>query len=88
MLDAMTKPARHRMNARQQMPKGIEVRYNEDGTVDEIVVTDRSGKCLLHMEQMSDSSYWLGLYGYGDDDAHHVDMTAEKGKIVARVRTC
>lgn len=72
----MTKAAKHQMNQRQKMPEGIEVRYHEDGTVDEVIVFDRNGRCLLHMEQMADSCFWIGLYGYNDvhDYPVHVDM--------------
>lgn len=96
----MTKPVRHRMNDREKMPDGIEVRYNEDGTIDEVLVYDKtSGKCLLHMEQMSEACYWIGLTGYGDGaDMKHVDMYTDgthcvdpddkhSQKITARLRT-
>lgn len=39
---------------------GIEVRII-DGAVDEIVLYV-DGKCAMHMEQMSDSCFWFGLY--------------------------
>jgi len=79
----MTKPAKHQMNQRQQMPEGIEVRYHDDGTVDEIIVKDRDGKCLLHMEQMAGSRFWVGLYGYNDVSAFpiHVDIYTD-GRMV------
>jgi hypothetical protein len=91
------------MNDRERMPGGIEIRYNEDETVDEILVRDKeTGKCLLHMEQMNEARYWIGLYGYGDslDDAnaHHVDLFTDGShcedpddkhlqKLTARLRT-
>ena len=98
----MTKAATHNMNLRQQMPQGIEVRYHDDGTVDEIIVQDRDGKCLLHMEQMADSCFWIGLYGYSKSQYPvHVDIRtdgtmakdadhpeeAKCQQIFARVRT-
>lgn len=72
----MTKPVKHKLNQREQMPEGIEVRYHNDGTVDEIIVKDRNGKCLLHMEQMANSRFWIGLYGYNDPYAYpvHIDV--------------
>ena len=72
--------SRHRKRDKTQRvktPEGIEIRYNEDGTVDEILVYDKATKtCLFHMEQMTDASYWIGLYGYGDvaNEGVHVDM--------------
>lgn len=98
----MTKAAAHNMNRRQRMPEGIEVRYHEDGTVDEIIVRDRSGVCLLHMEQMADSRIWIGLTGYDRSEYPvHVDICtdgtmvkdaddteeAKCQQIFARVRT-
>jgi hypothetical protein len=36
------------MNDRERMPGGIEIRYNEDGTVDEILVRDKeTGKLSM-----------------------------------------
>lgn len=37
---------------------GVEVRLNEDGTIDEIVTAQ---PVRLHMEQMEDGRYWIGL---------------------------
>lgn len=99
----MTKAVTHGMNRRNKMPEGIEVRFHEDGTVDEIIVSDRDGRCLLHMEQMADSCFWIGLTGYSDPgNPVHVDLftdgrmvqsddddDSEKGcqQIFARIRT-
>jgi hypothetical protein len=79
----MTKATSHSLNQREHMPEGIQVRYHDDGTVDEIVVRDRDGKCLLHMEQMADSRFWIGLYGYNDSSAYpvHVDIFTD-GRMV------
>lgn len=78
----MTRAAKHQMNQREKMPEGIEVRYHNDGTVDEIIVRDRQGVCLLHMEQMSDSSFWIGLIGYDRKEYPvHIDIFTD-GRIV------
>ena len=37
---------------------GVEVRLNDDGTIDEIVT---SRPCTFHLEQMDDGQYWIGL---------------------------
>lgn len=39
---------------------GIEIRYHGD-ELDEIVL-HINGKCVFHMECMSDVCYWMGLY--------------------------
>jgi hypothetical protein len=36
---------------------GVEVRLNDDGTIDEIIVPS----CSVHVEQMDDGQYWMGL---------------------------
>lgn len=37
----------------------VEVRLNDDGTVDEIVIWDSDGSVSFHMEQMDDGLYWM-----------------------------
>lgn len=37
---------------------GIEVRLNDDGTIDEIVTHQ---PVTFHLEQMDDDQYWIGL---------------------------
>lgn len=38
----------------------VEVRLNEDGTVDEMIVYEpNSDKVVLHLEQMEEHAYWL-----------------------------
>jgi len=39
-----------------------EIRFNTDGTVDEIVIKDENGHCLFHLEQMDENCYWSGTY--------------------------
>ena len=41
----------------------IEVRTNDDGSLDEIVMYDAAGTCIFHLEQMNDQCYWLRFYG-------------------------
>lgn len=79
-----------RTKPRAKVHEGIEIRYNDDGTVDEIIVMSLDRKvCLLHLEQMSDEYYWVGLAPpKGDNDFPvHVDLCSEK-PITARVRMC
>lgn len=41
----------------------LETRYNDDGTLDEVVMYDAAGKCIFHLEQMSDSCFWMRWEG-------------------------
>lgn len=56
----------------------IEVRRNEDGSLDEVVASD----AFVHLEQMSDKSWWLGVQKDGYRQV--VWFGIEKGKLVAR----
>lgn len=47
----------------------IEIRINEDGTLDEIVAK----QCVVHLEQMDDKHWWLGIYD-GDSEVVHVEF--------------
>ena len=38
--------------------KGGEIRLNDDGSIDEIVLP----RCYVHLEQMCTGGWWLGLY--------------------------
>ena len=39
----------------------IEIRNNDDGSLDEIVMRV-GGECVYHLEQMSHRSWWMGCY--------------------------
>ena len=45
---------------------GIEYRWTEDGDLDEICMYV-AGKCVLHIERMSDCYYWMGFYTAGGE---------------------
>ena len=73
-----------RAKPRARTHPDIKIRYNDDGTVDEIIV--KSGDlCLLHLEQMSPDCYWIGLASLEGEYPVHVDMYSDK-PITARVR--
>ena len=55
---------------------GIEVRYQED-ELDEICVYV-NGECVLHMEQMSDQCYWMGIEAGGY--TVHAHVFSKKGR--------
>jgi len=60
--------------------EGFEIRLNDDGTLDEIVTYDTFGRCNFHLEQMSDDSYWMGLYPR-DNCGLHANFGVKKGKL-------
>jgi hypothetical protein len=39
---------------------GIEIRRDEEGELDEIIVY-RDGRCVVHIEAMSDQMFWMSL---------------------------
>lgn len=45
-----------------------ELRYMDDGTLDEIVVNDEHGRCILHLERVSDCSVAVNLYLAAGDE--------------------
>ena len=51
----------------------IEIRTHDDGSLDEIVMYDQSGKCVYHLEQMSDCGWWMACYG--DEKTVHVNFS-------------
>lgn len=54
----------------------FEIRLNEDGTIDEILLYI-NGECVMHLEQMDDSYFWMGLYAEGK--TCHVRAGANRG---------
>ena len=61
---------------RTQSP-GIEARYNEDGTLDEVVA---AGK--IHIEQMDTGAWWIGITTT-DGKTHHVNLWAKRQSTTA-----
>ncbi len=75
MPDSKTQPtARPRKIARKPLP--LEVRRNDDGSLDEVVCAG----AYVHLEQMSTSHWWLGVEHKGT--LIYVNFTA-RGKITA-----
>lgn len=35
----------------------------KDGLIDEIIVKDKKGGYLFHLEKMNDNEYWLAIHG-------------------------
>lgn len=63
---------------RREQRGGIEVRLYDDGTVDELVVRV-GGRCVFHLEQMSDGCFWMAAYGE-DGTVVHVNLFAEMAR--------
>ena len=75
----MGKPPEWATGPHTDIIKGVEVRLNEDGTIDEIVI-DRPLR--FHLEQMDDGQYWIGLTILGKrQDTQHI-MLSRKGKFI------
>jgi hypothetical protein len=53
----------------------VEVRLHNDGTLDEIVITDHADRCIMHLEQMDDHYYWMRVYGITQDLVVHIGAT-------------
>jgi len=60
---------------------GIEIRHNEDGTVDEVCVYV-DGQCVAHIEQMSEKSWWMGFYTRTHEA--HVNFFGKKKGVTCR----
>ncbi len=44
----------------------VELRTNEDNSLDEIVIYDKDGRVIFHLEQMDEQLYWMRA-GYGEE---------------------
>jgi len=48
------------------------IRRNEDGTIDEIITDPSRGPIGMHIEQMQDDSWWVGVSDA--DITHHINF--------------
>ena len=48
----------------------IDIRKNEDGSLDEVVATD----CGFHLEQMDDGYWWIGIT-LQDGSTYHINIS-------------
>ena len=63
--------------------KGFEIRRNEDGTLDEVVVSSDDKTLSFHLEQNSKGSWYFGLYGPGTEgDYHQFNIYRDKKRVV------
>lgn len=60
---------------------GFEVRPNDDGTIDEVLISV-AGQCVFHLEQLDDDAYWFAFYGGGDGtNDRHFDVRRRKRDV-------
>lgn len=68
--------------------KAFEVRLNEDKTLDEVVaghpakLSEKQTDLFFHLEQMSDSHWWMGIT-MKDGQTIHVNLHTKQAKIYA-----
>jgi hypothetical protein len=67
------------------IPKRIEVRTDDRGEFDELVVNDEAGNCVLHAEMMDDKTLWLAVELPGLPDRRAVMWVNSGGKLKIRV---
>jgi hypothetical protein len=60
---------------------GIELRYDEDGDLDEVVL-HVDGRCVLHVERMDNNYFWMGLYAAGH--TAHANIGAKRADVAFR----
>jgi len=53
----------------------VEIRKNKDGTVDELLIYDKDGQCIFHMEQMDTHWHWARVYGTEEDCVLQISAT-------------
>lgn len=67
----------------------IEVRLNDDGTIDEVVLRDAFGRCWAHLEQMDKAHWFLGLYPDGEagERTTVLDIRRDHKRVVVEEQT-
>ena len=61
-----------------------EIRRNDDGTIDEVVLYDAAGRCTFHLEQLDDDLWYFGLYpdpDAGSDANIQFDIVRRKKRV-------
>lgn len=62
----------------------VEIRYMPDGTVDEIVVVDEHGRCVLHLEVLNKHDVFVMLYAEDEKRETAVSIGTKKESIRLR----
>lgn len=63
-MSGLTDSERADLESRRHKSGPFEVRLNPDGSIDELLMYI-DGQCVMHIEQMSDNYFWMGLYANG-----------------------
>lgn len=51
----------------------VEMRRDEDGALDEVVIKDDRGRVIFHMERMDEADWWAAVYpNYPGGDGFHL----------------
>ena len=59
----------------------IELRPDDNGDFDELVMKDANGVCSVHAEMMDNKCLWIGFYPFPDEPKKRVVMwIRSKGK--------
>jgi hypothetical protein len=66
-------------------PVRFEVRPNDDGSVDEVLIYV-GAECIFHLEQLDYDAYWFAWYGDGMDRDRHFDIRRRKRSVVISER--
>lgn len=68
------------------MSERIEVRRNDDGTIDEVLLYVGE-RCVFHLEQMSKRSWYFGVYPEGSKDDPGQFYVRSKRRVTVRKGT-
>lgn len=61
----------------------VEIRRNDDGTIDEVVAYGPDGDCWFHLEQLDDDGYYFGIYD-GVENLEQFDIWRRKKRVIVR----
>jgi hypothetical protein len=63
----------------------VEVRSDEDGVVDEVLLHDDS-RCVMHLERMDRDSWWMGIFPADNsmEDDQHFDIIRDRKRVEVR----
>ncbi len=69
--------------AERTEPERVEVRNNDDGTVDEVLLYVGK-RCVFHLEQMDTGAWWFALYPEGVEDDHFDIHSSRRVRVTQR----
>lgn len=63
---------------------GIEFRQLDSADELDEVLLYVDGKCVVHLEAMSETSYWIGLYAKGHEAHLHIGSKSGRARVDCR----